>query len=86
MDSPPITVLKFDNFDSNKSVNRIMGRSVIKGANATFNPSFVSCLRVSDITRVCNGPGERPAVAPRTAPVKKYEAIFIMVMKKWIVN
>jgi hypothetical protein len=46
-----------------------MGRSVMSGDTATLMPSFVPCLRVSDITRVNNGPGIKPLKPRRNAEV-----------------
>jgi hypothetical protein len=50
-------------------VTIIIGKSVIIGARATLTPDFISCRRVSDITRVRRGPGAKPADKPRTVPM-----------------
>ena len=49
-----------------------MGISVINGAMAIFKPSLLLCLRVSEMTMVNRGPGDIPAVSPKTAPIDRY--------------
>ena len=48
-------------------VTRMIGRSVIRGEADTFIPSFTPCFRVSNTTRVNNGPGISP-LKPRRKP------------------
>ena len=50
-------------------VTSIIGMSVNKGAIATLIPSFLLWVRVSDMTTVNKGPGDIPAVSPKTIPV-----------------
>jgi len=48
-----------------------IGISVKRGAMDTLMPSFMSCFSVSAITKVNRGPGERPALSPKTTPENK---------------
>ena len=58
-----------DNAEKIKYVIRIIGRSVMSGANAILMPSFLLCFKVSVMTSVSNGPGDIPAVSPKNAPM-----------------
>ena len=53
--------------EKTRIVMTIIGRSVIRGEAETFTPSLIPCFRVSDTTRVNNGPGINP-VKPRKNP------------------
>jgi hypothetical protein len=68
----PSTISKLAIFERIKRVSSTMGISVINGAMAIFRPSLLLCLRVSEMTRVNRGPGDIPAVSPKTAPIVRY--------------
>jgi hypothetical protein len=48
-----------------------IGKSARSGAIATLIPSILPCLRLSEITRVNNGPGISPLLRPKTIPEMK---------------
>lgn len=50
------------------TVISIMGKSVMRGDNATLIPSVLLCFKVCASTRVSNGPGERPDDKPSNTP------------------
>jgi len=68
IDIDPSTKLKPDSFFRIKTDNNIIGTSVKTGALAIIIPSFLLCFKVSEITKVNNGPGDIPAARPRSAP------------------
>jgi hypothetical protein len=72
MEITPNIISELAIFERKKMVNSTIGISVINGARAIFTPSALLCLRVSDMTRVNRGPGEIPAVSPKTAPIVRY--------------
>jgi len=69
MEIPPKMPWKCVSFDKTYRVIRTMGKSVIIGARATLMPDFIPCCKVSEITRVNNGPGANPADKPSTVPM-----------------
>jgi len=50
---------------------KMIGRSVIRGAQATLIPSFMLYCNVSVITSINKGPGEIPALNPKITPENK---------------
>ena len=82
MEIKPKTMSELAIFERMKMVNNTIGISVIKGATAIFTPSVLLCLRVSEMTRVNRGPGDIPAVSPKTAPMVRY--VIVCVIKSYI--
>ena len=68
IDIVPSTKLKPDSFFKIKTDSNIIGTSVKTGALAIIIPSFLLCFKVSEMTRVNNGPGDIPAAIPSSAP------------------
>ena len=62
--------------DSKKMDNKMMGKSVIKGAMETLMPSRAPCVNDWEMTSIKNGPGEKPIDRPSTIPAYK-EAIIM---------
>ena len=78
MEIIPKTISELAIFDRMKMVNSTIGISVINGATAIFTPSVLLCLRVSEMTRVNSGPGDIPAVSPKTAPMARNVIVCII--------
>jgi hypothetical protein len=53
----------------------MIGRSVRKGAIATFIPSLALCFKVCVMTSASRGPGAIPADNPKTRPAVKAETM-----------
>ena len=50
----------------------------------TFMPSFMPCFSVSEITNVNSGPGDRPALSPKTTPENKKVIRGAMKLQRWV--
>ena len=68
MDIEPSTKLNPDRFFRMKTESSITGISVKTGVLAIIIPSFLLCFKVSEMTKVNNGPGDIPAARPNNAP------------------
>ena len=60
IDIDPSTKLKPDRFFRMKTESNIIGISVKTGVLAIIIPSFLLCFKVSEMTKVNNGPGDIP--------------------------
>jgi hypothetical protein len=68
IDIDPSTKLNPDSLFRIKTDSNIIGTSVNTGALAIIIPSFLLCFKVSEMTKVNNGPGDNPAARPNNAP------------------
>ena len=76
MDMTPKAGRMSENTDKNNKHAKTIGVSVNRGARATLTPSRMPCLRVCEMTRVSMGPGDNPALSPRTIPLINRDFIF----------
>jgi len=68
IDIAPSAKLKPDSLFRIKTDSNIIGTSVKTGVLAIIIPSFLLCFKVSEMTKVNNGPGDSPAARPNNAP------------------
>jgi len=69
MDIIPKAGLMSEKTDKNSRHAMTIGVSVSRGARATLTPSRMPCFKVWEITRVSMGPGDNPALSPKSTPV-----------------
>ena len=76
MDMTPKAGLMSEKTDKKSKHAMTIGVSVSRGARATLTPSRMPCFRVWEMTSVSMGPGDNPALSPRTIPVINRDFVF----------